>query len=32
MQVAVPKKTFLTTIQPQLTQSVLNSPVPVRND
>jgi len=32
MQVAVPKKTFLPTIQPQLTQSVLNSPVPVRSD
>jgi hypothetical protein len=29
MQVAVPKKTILPTIQPQLTQSVLNSPVPV---
>jgi len=32
MQVAVPKKSFLSTIQPQLTQPVLNSPVPVRND
>jgi len=31
MQVAVPKKTFLPAIQPQLTQPVLNSPVPVRN-
>ncbi len=40
MQVAVPKKTFLPTLQPQLTQtqltqpqltqSVFNSPVPVR--
>jgi hypothetical protein len=32
MQVAVPKKTFLTTIQPPITRPILHSPVPVRND